>query len=466
MEPIPLMTDLINFVAMWATAQPENEILVVGDHELTEAAVIAARTLDEARHQLTSVVLDDSTLRATFESGLLQALTSREFNTVVCVLPTFLSAKSEIVQQGLGELVTSATQPFALCFAEFLVRRLKPSRIALVLSNRLLTNAGLQPLRELLITSYPSLSIILCDELLEREKQIVLLGSDRGERQRGVYALRFSDLDLFTRLEPHPALGRRVSRQRFIEGRNQTMLLSEEQEQTLQTLRDHPEVAPLNTLVKVRQGYTLRPKEQAFFALTLGQTNTLNLPQRFLKKAVFGSRGVKDRTMTNEFFEKAAQRGDAGYLLVIEGEVKSKTLESYLAEGRTLGLDTIARGKMPWYCLETRDPAQLLLETSATKTPKVSFNEARVLATDELLELLCADDVAKKIVQTWYTPLTEVTCELAGLYNEGRLELNQSSVGEILVVREHVKSLPLEMRDALRALLETLRHGRVNLLTS
>jgi hypothetical protein len=294
----------------------------------------------------------------------------------------------------------------------------------------------------------------------------VVLGSEANERQRGVYALRFTDLELFTRLTPQPALGRRVSRSRFIEGRNQTMLLTETQEQTIQTLRHHLAVVPLGTLVRGREGYTLSPKERTFFELTMEQVDTFKLPQRYLKKAVFGSRGVKDKILTNEFFEKAARRGDAGYLLVIEGDVKGKPLESYLAEGRAQGLENThaAKGRQPWYCLDPREPATLLLETSATKAPKLSFNEARVLVSDELLELECAEDTAKKLVQTWYNPLTEVSCELAGLYKDGRLELRPSSVGEILVLQEHIKSLPLEIREALRDMLKTLRHGRTHLL--
>jgi hypothetical protein len=463
-----MTTEAITFVSTWATTSPQGHILVVGGHEVTEAAVFAARGVSEARHHLTSVVLDDTSLRAAFENNLTQMLSSHSFDTVVCALPPWLSAKSENVQHALGDLATSATQPFVYLFVEYLVRRLKPLRLALVLPKDFLTSPQLGPLRELLVSTYSSLSVILCDELLEREGQIVVLGSEAKERQRGIYALRFSDLELFTRLTPQPTLGRRVSRSRFIDGRNQSMLLSETQEQTLQTLGNHPAVTPLGTLVKVREGYALSPKERTFFELTMEQANSLKLPQRYLKKAVFGSRGVKDRAMTNEFFEKAAKRGDAGYLLVIEGNVKSKPLESYLAEGRNQGLENThaAKGRQPWYCLEPREPATLLLETSATKAPKLSFNEAEVLAADDLLELTCAEDTAKKLVQSWYNPLTEVSCELAGFYKDGKLELRPSSVGEILVLREHLKSLPLELRETLRDVLATLRHGRTHLLAS
>jgi hypothetical protein len=463
-----MMSDMLTFVATWATAQPNDQILVVGEHDVAEEVVFAARATNTSGHRIMSQVLDDTTLRSAFEQHLVQTLLNYQANTVVCAVAPWLSAKNESVQQGLGELATSLTQPFAFGFAEFLVRRLESQRLALVLPNSFLTSSVLQPLRELLVKRYASVSVVLCDELLEGKKQIVVLGGQGMERQGGVYALRFTELELFSRLEPNATLGRRVSEQRFIEGRNQMMLLSEAQEETLRALRVDPAVAPLGTLVKARQGYSLSSREREFFELKVRQAKALKLPERYLKKAVFGTRGVKDRVLTQKDFDKAAKRGDAGYLLVVDDGVKNKQLESYLEAGKVQGVaDTHgAKQRQPWYRLEPRDPATLLLEREVTKAPKLSLNEAGALASDDLLELFCSDETAKKLVQVWHTPLTEVTCELAGIYNDGRLELNQSSIPEILVVREHIKALPLETRETLREILETLRQGRSTLLAS
>jgi hypothetical protein len=457
---------LNNFLATWATLPSPDQMLVMGDYDITEAVVFAARAAKVSGHRIVGQVLDDTTLRSAFEQHLVQTLLNCQASTVVCAVAPWLSAKNESVQRGLGELATSPTQPFAFSFAEFLVCRLEPQRLALVLPNSFLTSPMLQPLRELLTTTYTSLSVILCDELLEEKKQIVVLGSQGAARQRGVYALRFTELELFSRLEPNATLGRRVSEQRFIEGKNQMMLLSEAQEETLRALRVDPAVVPLGTLVKVRQGYSLSPREREFFELTASQAKALNLPERYLKKAVFGTRGVKDKVLTQKDFDKAAQRGDAGYLLVVDDGAKDKQLESYLETGKVQGMaDTHgAKQRQPWYCLEPRDPATLLLETEVTKAPKLSLNEAGVLASDDLLELFCSTETAKKLVQVWYSPLTEVTCELAGLYNDGRLELSPSLVADILVVREHIKALPLDSRDVLRDMLKTLRRGRSTLL--
>jgi hypothetical protein len=453
-----------SFLATWATTSP-GQILVLGDYDVTEAVVFAARAANVSGHRIVSQVLDDTSLRSSFEQHLVQTLLTSQANTVVCAVAPWLSAKNESVQQGLGELATSLTQPFAFSFAEFLVRRLEPQRLALALPNSFLTSSALQPLRELLVNRYSSLSVVLCDELLEGKKQIVVLGSQAVERQRGVYALRFTELELFSRLEPNATLGRRVSEQRFIEGRNQMMLLSEAHEETLRALRVDPGVAPLGTLVKVRQGYSLSSREREFFELKVSQAEALKLPERYLKKAVFGTRGVKDRVLTQKDFDKATKRGDAGYLLVVDDGAKNKQLEFYLEEGKVQGVaDTHgAKQRHPWYCLEPRDPATLLLETKVTKAPKLSLNEAGVLASDDLLELVCSTETAKRLVQVWHTPLTEVTCELAGVYNDGRLALSQASIAEILVVREHIKALPLETRETLREILETLRRGRTTL---
>jgi hypothetical protein len=461
-----MRTALINnFLATWATTSP-GQILVVGDYDVTEAVVFAARATNTSGHQIVSQVLDDTTLRSAFEHHLVQTLLNSKADTVVCAVAPWLSAKSEGVQRGLGELATSPTQPFAFGIAEFLARRLEPQRLALVLPNGFLTSPLLQPLRELLAKSYSSLSVILCDELLEQEKKIVVLCSQSVERQRGVYALRFAELELFSRLEPNATLGRRVPEQRFIEGRNQMMLLSAAQEEMLRALRVHPAIAPLGTLVNMRQGYSLSVREREFFELKVDQAKALKLPERYLKRAVFGTRGVKDKNLTQKDFDKAAQRGDAGYLLVVDDVAKNKQLEAYLVEGKARGIaDTHgAKQRRPWYRLEPRDPAMLLLETRVTKAPKLSLNEAGVLASDDLLELVCSSEIAKKLVQVWHTALTEVTCELAGVYNDGRLELRQASIADILVVREHVRALPLETRETLRETLETLRQGRSTLL--
>lgn len=204
-----------------------------------------------------------------------------------------------------------------------------------------------------------------------------------------------------------------------------------------QGLRDSPQTFHLGEIADVGIGYVTGNND--FFHLSPEQTEQWNIPQEFLKPAVWRGRALRGLRFTRADWNVAVQKGEAGFLLHISPKTELPFgLRQYLQQGQANRVHQAykCRARQPWYTVPHVYQPDAFLTYMSSETPRLVANEAKVVAPNSLhtLRLKFPPPLqvggsfpsgqatartprgwsAKAVAALWQTSLTRLSAEIEG----------------------------------------------------
>lgn len=183
-------------------------------------------------------------------------------------------------------------------------------------------------------------------------------------------------------------------------------------------LRDAPQTFRLGQLADVGIGYVTGNND--FFHLSPAQAEQWNIPQAFLKPAVRRGGALRGLRFTEADWNRAVQKGEAGFLLHIPPEAELPPgVRLYLQQGQINRVHQAykCRVRQPWYSVPHVHRPDAFLTYMSGHTPHLVANEAGAVAPNSLhiLRLKATAPLsAKALAALWQTSLTRLSVELEG----------------------------------------------------
>lgn len=193
-----------------------------------------------------------------------------------------------------------------------------------------------------------------------------------------------------------------------------------------------------------------------FFFLTKDQTDNLNLPTKYLKRAVGRTRDVEGDLVTAEMLKELEEKNRPTYLLSIGKEELSelpKILQEYIEKGekQELHLKSLIQQRKPWYKMEKREIPPLLFAYLGRRNTRFIKNEANVLP---LTGFLCVYPHKKEkgfINKLWKVLNHEDTIKNLRLvgksYGSGAIKVEPSGLRKLPIPEHLVEEFELEAKN-------------------
>ena len=199
-----------------------------------------------------------------------------------------------------------------------------------------------------------------------------------------------------------------------------------------------PHTKRLGNLADVGIGYVTGANK--FFHLGKEDVAKWNIPEKFLRRAVFRGGAFRGARFEEEDWAQGAKKGDAGYLLCLNpSESLPKAVRHYLEHGEAAGVHRAykCRVRSPWYAVPHVHEADAFLSSMSGSRPQLVVNDAGAVAPNTLhvVRLRPENPVSKNMLSAlWLTSLTSLSVELEGhALGGGLLKLEPSEARRVLV---------------------------------
>jgi adenine-specific DNA methylase len=345
-------------------------------------------------------------------------------------------------------------------------------RMGLVVPAELCHAEYAKPVLEFLARSFEQVTLIsFRQKLFPHLSQDTLLllaeGRGRGDKRRTIpyrdgqspyteVQVALLDLQSAAELESLP-LSQLGARRLEIKNRLPFYWIPQAARELYESLQKASVTFRLGQVARVGIGYVTGYND--FFHLSLAQVKQWNIPQAFLKPAVWRGGALEGLCFTKADWEKAVQKGKAGFLLHIPPKADLPPgVQAYLEHGQALGVPQAykCRVRQLWYSVpQVRVPDGFLTYMSGQR-PYLVANQARMVAPNSLHTIeLYGDISAKALAALWQTSLTQLSAELEGhAMGGGMLKLEPSEASRVVLARaDHIPKL-LALADELDLLLK------------
>ena len=412
----------------WAIRSPEDILLEpsLGDGRFARAAQALAASRGWKSLQLHGCELDPE--------AATQAVSSGAVNADLLHVGDFLAAKNiPCVDVAIGnppyvrvrelpiDLRTNATHavrdvlgedmdPAGSVWMPFVAKAVKHlrthGRLALVLPLDFTYVRYARPLWDLLGRSFGRLRVVRCRERVFPDilqNVLILLAEEKGRTTGHVELIARERLvDLHNGLDED---GVAIPIEMIVRGERgfQHALLPNDTRHVLSLLEPH--TAPAFQRVKFNIGYVSGNK--TFFHPSSEVIREYRLPLRSLMPTAATSRDFSRQPLRTEQMEQAA------WLWLPQGKLTKGELD-YVAQGEQEGVDMAfkCRIRKPWYVVPGVKSPDVLLTTFGD-LPRLHLNDASWAASNSVLGgFLRPGNDAENFVDSWYTPLTQLSAEL------------------------------------------------------
>lgn len=220
---------------------------------------------------------------------------------------------------------------------------------------------------------------------------------------------------------------------------------------------------PLGRLADIGIGYVTGAND--FFHLSPEEVKHLNIPSKFLRRAVKRGRALTGLRFTRDDWREAAVLGDAGFLLSIDRNAElPEAVRGYLEEGKTRHVPDAykCRVRSPWYSVPHVYQPDGFLTYMSGVAPRFVSNEANVVAPNSL-HIVRRHRNAKlscdSIAALWQTSLTRLSVEIEGhAMGGGMLKLEPTEAENCIVANPGMRDAKLtELASELDALVRASR---------
>jgi len=219
----------------------------------------------------------------------------------------------------------------------------------------------------------------------------------------------------------------------------------------------------LGKLVDIGIGYVTGAND--FFHLSPEEVEALNIPKRFLRRAVRRGRALTGLRFTRSDWKEASVLGDAGYLLFIDRNAElPSSVKKYLDKGKAKRVPETykCRVRSPWYSVPHVYQPDGFLTYMSGVAPRFVSNDAGVVAPNSLhivrrhaqTKLSC-----DSIAALWQTSLTRLSVEIEGhALGGGMLKLEPSEAENSIVANPGIDEAKLgELSIELDALVRSAK---------
>lgn len=183
-------------------------------------------------------------------------------------------------------------------------------------------------------------------------------------------------------------------------------------------LRQEGSALPLRKFADVGIGYVTGAND--FFHLSEARQGELQIPGKYLKRAVRKTRVLRGTTLTPDDWFNALDSGDGEYLFHVgSGSDLPPPVLDYIASGEAKGVHNAykCRVRNPWYAVPNVTPPDAFLTYMSGLTPRLVVNDARAVAPNTLhlvrMHTSSPCDVQDLSV-LWLTSLTRLSVEIEG----------------------------------------------------
>ena len=226
----------------------------------------------------------------------------------------------------------------------------------------------------------------------------------------------------------------------------------------------------LGELVDVGIGYVTGANE--FFHLSPQEAKRLDIPKRFLRRAVRRSKALSGLHFTSEDWLTAIDSGNAGYLLSISGVTElPASVQHYLEQGKKKRVSETykCRVRSPWYSVPHVYEPDAFLTYMSGVTPRLVTNDARVVAPNTLHVVRLHPQTtytSDAIAALWPTSLTRLSVEIEGhALGGGMLKLEPREAENCLIPSPNIhngklKQLANELDTLIRSNKQALAQER------
>lgn len=219
-----------------------------------------------------------------------------------------------------------------------------------------------------------------------------------------------------------------------------SLLLSSEEVQVVQEVRDLEAVRPLGEMARFEVAAVTGAN--AFFSLTDQQVRDQELNQ-WVVPLLSRMRYAPGLIYTEEDHRVSAESGASTYLFSVKESLDRARwggLDRYLSVGEAAGLNTRfkTRTREPWYAIPSVRREALLMSKRSHHFPRVSLNVTDAVTTDTIYRGRVTDPVLSggDIAAVFHNSLTLLTAELEGRsFGGGVLELVPSEVSRLSLPR-------------------------------
>lgn len=180
----------------------------------------------------------------------------------------------------------------------------------------------------------------------------------------------------------------------------------------------------------------------SFFHLSPEEAKRLNIPSRFLKRAVRRGRSINGLRFTEQDWKSATAEGEAGYLLYLrKGDQLPEGVLSYLNSGIRAGVPEAfkCRTRDPWYAVPHVHRPDGFLSYMSGETPQLVVNEAEAFAPNSLHIVRmreCQSNTAACLAALWQTSMTRLSVEIEGhALGGGMLKLEPGEAAKVILAK-------------------------------
>jgi hypothetical protein len=202
-------------------------------------------------------------------------------------------------------------------------------------------------------------------------------------------------------------------------------------------LRQCRQVRRLGDLADVGIGYVTGAND--FFHLAPADARRRGIPERFLRPAVRRGRALKGLRFTKVDWDRAAEDGEAGYLLLIEnGDDLPESVRRYLREGEARDVPAAykCRARSPWFRVPHVHQADAFLSYMSGAAPRLVANDAAAVAPNSLhvVRFRPRSPATGDVSVLWQTSMTRLSAEIEGhALGGGMLKLEPTEAERVLV---------------------------------
>ncbi|MCX7782554.1 MAG: SAM-dependent methyltransferase [Meiothermus sp.] len=334
-------------------------------------------------------------------------------------------------------------------FVVYATAFLKPGgRLGMVIPAELGHAAYARPVLEYLAGSFKQVSLITFrDKLFPHLSQdtLLLLAEGRGEHSKSTAVFSLLDLQSTADLErlqlPHRGT-EWLETPALTSGRERLPLywIPRAARELYQSLREAPQTFRLGGVADVGIGYVTGHNN--FFHLSPEEARHWNIPLEFLRPAVRRGRAFTGLRFTRADWERALQKGEAGFLLHLPPDaILPSSVRAYLERGQATGVPQAykCRARRPWYSVPHVHQPDGFLTYMSGSMPHLVTNEAGAVAPNSLhlVRLKAPGVLSKKALSAlWQTSLTRLSAELEGhAMGGGMLKMEPGEAERVVLAR-------------------------------
>lgn len=197
-------------------------------------------------------------------------------------------------------------------------------------------------------------------------------------------------------------------------------------------------LVPIEKYCRIERGIATGAND--FFCLSSQQAATLHIDKEYLKPCLCHSRDVREIIFGQRDWQALADKQCQAYLLDIQGE-PAGGVKAYIQQGEKLGLPQryLLSKRHPWYSMEQKSPAPILISSAYRNNYKVLRNLAKIANLTAFHRIFVREAYENFTDIIFCYLLTETAREL--------IDLNRKEMGRGLAKLQPGDLLQAEMLD-------------------